>query len=170
MKRSNIIQITIILAIAGLFLGFLRPVQFGGDTFYMVVYGGSMQPAIKVGDLAIVKNMDSWEIAMGDIITFYMEGKFVTHRVIEVLPNGFVTQGDANNAPDMEPVYSSDMIGKVIFVVPYVGYVMHFACTFWGLVFLVWVPAVGLIAMEFRKVIDFMRNKDRVEAGSDEGC
>lgn len=161
MKRSHIIEITIILAAAGLFLAFLRPVQFGGDTIFMVVYGGSMQPTIKVGDLAIAKNTDPWKIAMGDVITFYMEGKLVTHRVVEIMPNGFMTQGDANNAPDMDPVYSSELIGKVVFVIPYAGYVMHYAGTFWGLVFLVWVPAVALIGMEAKKIIDSMRSSER---------
>jgi len=165
MKRSHIVELAAIVAIAGVFLGLLRPIQFGGDTLYMVVYGGSMQPTIKVGDLAIVKNTDPWNIAMGDIITFHMEGKFVTHRVIKVLPNGFITQGDANNAPDMETVYSSELIGKVIFVVPYVGHLIHYAGTFWGLVLLVWIPATTLIAMEVRNILESRREKEFDDLG-----
>lgn len=153
MKKSHVIEIAIILTLAGLFLAYLRPVQIGGDTLFMVVYGGSMQPEINGGDLAIVKNVDPREIVVGEVITFYTDGKFVTHRVVDVLPNGFVTKGDANNAPDIDPVYSNNVIGKVVFVVPYFGYVIHYAGTFWGLVTLVWIPAAALIALEIKNIL-----------------
>lgn len=151
MKRLHI-EVIVILALAGSILAFMRPVQVGGDTLFMVVYGGSMTPAIKVGDLVIVKEVDPSLIGEGEIITFQKEGKIVTHRVFDVLPDGFVTKGDANNAPDIGPVYNVDVVGKVVFVVPYVGYVMHYAGTFWGLVFLVWIPATALVAIEIRNI------------------
>lgn len=47
----------------------------------------------------------------------------------------------------------SIVIGKAIYVIPYVGYVLHYAGTLWGLVFLVWIPAAALIAMEVRSVL-----------------
>jgi len=155
MKRSHI-ELIVILTLAGSFLVFLRQVQIGGDTLFMAVYGGSMHPSIKVGDLAIVKHSDL--IAEGDIITFNIEGKIVTHRVVDILPEGFVTKGDANNAPALNPVRLNELIGKVVFVVPYAGYVVHYAGTFWGLGFLVWVPAVALIGMEIRNIIKSSRN------------
>lgn len=150
MKRIHIKAI-MILALVVAFLAFLRPIQIGGDTLFMAVYGGSMHPSIKVGDLAIVKRSDL--IVEGDIITFNAVGKIVTHRVVDVLPEGFVTKGDANKAPDARPVRLDDLIGKVVFVVPYAGYVVHYAGTFWGLVLLVWIPTAALIAMEIKNIM-----------------
>lgn len=158
MKRLHIIQVIIVLALAGLFLVFLRPAQLWGDTYFMVAYGGSMQPAINVGDIAIIKRTDPSQIHVGDMLTFHQSRQIVTHRVVEVLPNGdFITKGDANNAPDLEPVPKSHVIGKAIFIVPYVGYVLHYAGTFWGLMFLVWIPACVLIIMEVRKILKARR-------------
>jgi signal peptidase len=165
MKRIHIIQLIVVSVLAGLFLVFLRPAQLGGDTYFMVAYGGSMQPAINVGDIAIIKRTDPSHIRVGDMLTFHQSRQVVTHRVVEVLPNGdFVTKGDANNAPDMEPVPMSHVIGKAVFIVPYVGYVLHYAGTFWGLVFLVWIPAIALIVMEVRKILKTRRKVIPVSA------
>ena len=160
MKKLHIVGVIVLLALAGLFLVFLRPAELGGDTHFMVAYGGSMRPAINVGDLAIVKHVDPSQIHVGDMLTFHQGRQVVTHRVVEILPNGeFVTKGDANNAPDLEPVSKSRIIGKAIFVVPCVGYILHYAGTFWGLVFLVWIPAAALTAMEVRSILK-ARRKD----------
>jgi signal peptidase len=160
MKRFHIIQVILVLTLLSLFLIFLRPAQLGGDTYFMVAYGGSMQPAINVGDLAIIKRVDPSQIHVGDIIAFHQSRQIVTHRVVEILPNGgFVTKGDANDAPDIEPVPRSHLIGRAVFVIPYVGYVLHYAGTFWGLVFLVWIPAVALIAMEVRSILKVRRKE-----------
>ena len=165
MKRSHIIQVILVLTLLSLFLIFLRPAELGGDTYFMVAYGGSMQPAINVGDMAIVKRVDPSQIHVGDMLIFHQSRQVVTHRVVEVLPNGdFVTKGDANNAPDMEPVPRSHIIGKAVFIVPYVGYVLHYAGTFWGLVFLVWIPAIALIGMEVRKILKTRRKVIPVSA------
>ena len=150
MKKSYVALI-VLLALSGLFLAFLRPVQVGGDTFFMVVYGGSMSPAINLGDIAVVKHSD--DIGVDDVITFYDGGNSVTHRVVEVLPYGFLTKGDANNHTDIKPVYSNNVIGKVSFVLPYIGYVIHYAKSFWGLVFFIWIPGGALIAMFVKKLI-----------------
>ena len=161
MKKLHIAGIIVVLALAVLFLVFLRPAELGGDTYFMVAHGGSMRPAINVGDLAVIKRVNPSQIHVGDMLTFHRRRQVVTHRVIEVLSNGdFITKGDANDAPDTEPVPKSDVIGKAIFIVPYVGYVVHYAGTFWGLVFLVWIPAAALIAMEVRSIL-----KARARAG-----
>ena len=161
MKKLHIAGIIVVLALAVLFLVFLRPAELGGDTYFMVAHGGSMRPAINVGDLAVIKRVNPSQIHVGDMLTFHRRRQVVTHRVIEVLFNGdFITKGDANDAPDTESVPKSDVIGKAIFIVPYVGYVVHYASTFWGLVFLVWIPAAALIAMEVRSIL-----KARARAG-----
>ena len=71
------------------------------------VLSGSMEPAIKTGDLIVVKAIPDSNIEEGDIITFKTNpDTFVTHRVVEVFDQdgniSFKTKGDANNVEDKE--------------------------------------------------------------------
>ena len=58
------------------------------------------------------------------------------HRVIEIREiegaTSFITQGDANNAPDPEPVMSGNMIGKLVFKIPKIGWVAIAVKRFFG--------------------------------------
>jgi len=102
-----------------------------------------------------VNDVSAADISERDVIT-YRSGAAgssrVTHRVVGVLEeNGerrFRTKGDANEDPDPELVSSSQVIGRVGFHVPYVGYVVSFAGTRLGLAALVVVPAVALLVSE----------------------
>ena len=157
MKKSYVALI-VSLALLGLFLAFLRPVQLSGNTLLMSIDDGeSMTPAINVGDIIIMK-VDA-DIEVGDVITFHEGSYFVTHRVIGLSPNGFITKGDANNDIDINPVYSKDIVGKVVLVVPYIGYIVHFARSFWGPVLLIYVPTGILIAISVVKLIKSIPSK-----------
>lgn len=96
----------------------------------MVVTTGSMEPAIKVGDLIYVKGVSPTDIQVGDIITFkpsrdYIKGTLITHRVVEVTYDSseiyFRTKGDANPSIDPWIVKSSDIVGRESGVIPGVG-------------------------------------------------
>lgn len=86
---------------------------------FFVVLTGSMSPALEVGDLVIVEDTEPEAIAVGDVITYSVgNDTVVTHRVKEVIDDNqiqFVTQGDANNVEDMNPVSHEDLIGKVVY-------------------------------------------------------
>ncbi|EOT2960074.1 signal peptidase I [Clostridium perfringens] len=90
------------------------------------ILSGSMEPEINTGDLAIVKSVDAEDVKVGEIITFKYEGKVVTHRVVKKNEEGFITKGDNNNANDTEIVGREDLIGKVLFHMPFLGYVTVF--------------------------------------------
>jgi len=90
------------------------------------VIGGSMRPTLDVGDVVIVVEVPADTIEPGDIIQFReAEGSTTVHRVVEIQEiEGnmvFVTQGDANEAPDPDPVLADNVVGKVIFNIPNVG-------------------------------------------------
>ncbi len=73
-----------------------------GNRWYHVVaiMGGSMEPTITRGDLIVVTPPPS-KIEVGMIVTMTADGRVVTHRVVEVRPDGrLVTKGDANDAVD----------------------------------------------------------------------
>jgi signal peptidase len=90
-----------------------------------LVSGVSMEPALRAGDIAITRDVPADEIRPGDIIRFQSEGKYVLHRVIEVEDGAdspiFLTQGDANNVTD-PPVFAEELSGKVVLVVPKIGW------------------------------------------------
>lgn len=82
------------------------------------VQTGSMSSTINAGDWIIVKYQRS--INLDDIVTYEQNGEFITHRVVEVYKETFVTKGDANNAKD-EPISKKQVVGKVIKILPTFG-------------------------------------------------
>ena len=91
------------------------------------VIGGSMRPTLDVGDVVIITKVPADTIEPGDIIQFReAEGITTVHRVVEIQEiEGnmvFVTQGDANRAPDPDPVLADNLVGKVVFNIPKVGW------------------------------------------------
>ena len=92
--------------------------SFLGYKFF-VVLTGSMSPTLDVGDLVIVKDTEPEAISVGDVITYSVgNDNVVTHRVKDIMNDDtlqFVTQGDANNVEDMNPVHHEDLVGKVVY-------------------------------------------------------
>ena len=82
------------------------------------VQTGSMSPEIEAGDWIVVKHEKNYELK--DIVTFEVEGEFVTHRVINKYGDTFVTQGDANNAKDA-PITKEQIVGKTVKILPSFG-------------------------------------------------
>lgn len=101
-----------------------------------IIISGSMRPSIDVGDVAIVAKQNPELLKEGDIIQFRTEGGAIptVHRIIALQSqNGktlFVTKGDDNDAPDYDPVYYEQVVGKVVLIVPKIGwasvYIKHF--------------------------------------------
>lgn len=84
-----------------------------GYTYYSVATG-SMKPVISPNDLIFVKITKN--VSKGDIITFKDSGSIVTHRLIDINDNKYITKGDANNTSDAG-TNKSDIIGKVVYVI-----------------------------------------------------
>ena len=92
--------------------------------FGIKVYGvltGSMEPSYSVGGVVYVIREDPEEIKVGDVITYGIGSGtdyVMTHRVVEIQENYYITKGDANNSIDPEPVAKERLIGKVGFFLP----------------------------------------------------
>ena len=73
-----------------------------------IVESGSMEPAIKMGSMIGVKEIEASEIEVGYIASFYTKNKEskVTHRVVDIKASGeeIITRGDANNIDDPNPL------------------------------------------------------------------
>jgi signal peptidase I len=95
-----------------------------------VISSASMLPTMAQGDIALSVRSDPGEIAVGDVLVFqkvvpFTKVQIVAHRVVEVVEGeqGYVfrTKGDANDDMDPWDSTSSDVIGRVIAVVPGAG-------------------------------------------------
>lgn len=145
----------VLLIIAGLTI--ISGLDIPGNYKLLTVQSGSMEPAIKQGSVVVVKPADEYH--KGDVITFVDLNNpkdSVTHRVFEVQEDTgritFITKGDANDAPDTEKVLKGQVLGRMLFNIPFLGYPVSFAKTKEGLVLLVIVPAVIIIYSELLNI------------------
>jgi len=164
MRIKKILQLGIIggiiLAVA-VFMVFYRPVPLAGDTHYLVVQSGSMEPALPVGSVVVIKPVDPNKLQKDEIICFKRSGpQSITHRIFDVTDEGFITKGDANKAPDNFILEKKDIIGKVVFTIPYLGYLNHFVGTPLGFTLLIILPATIIIAEEIRTNINHRKEKN----------
>lgn len=108
------------------FCPFLLP-QTAGCT-PRVVISGSMEPAVPVGSIVYTNRWIKQEnIKEGDIIAYGLSGGVsVLHRVVETDKNSRIwrTKGDANEVSDPGAVSYEQYLGKMIFSLPYVGYLI----------------------------------------------
>jgi signal peptidase len=120
-----------------------------------VVESGSMTPTLPISSMIIVKEKQAQEINKGDIITYYGNDNNtrVTHRVVEVQNNGtaFITQGDANKTSDPNPLEGKKLIGKVVFMVPYIGSILRFLSTPLGIILLLTGSILWMVIPKFLK-------------------
>lgn len=119
------------------------------------VRSGSMEPTIMTGDIIVVKKQPHY--FLGDVVTFRdRRQNVVTHRLIATGEDStelFSTKGDANRAFDQEKIKEEQIIGRVVFTVPRLGYLMSFTKTPAGLIILVLIPAAIYILDELIKII-----------------
>ena len=92
--------------------------NFFGYTLFKVI-SDSMYPAIKQNDVIIVK-INEQNIQKNDVITYKVNKDFITHRVVDIRDNAYITKGDYNNTGDT-PIFKTDVVGKVIKVLPKFG-------------------------------------------------
>jgi len=156
-KVAILICIAIIIAV---FLLFYRPVSLAGDTRYEPVFTGSMEPAVSVGSVVVIKPVDPETLKEGDIICFrFSEPTSITHRIINITNEGFITKGDANEDPDMWTVKKENVIGKLIITIPYIGYIGYFVRTPIGFILLIIIPASLIIIIEIRNIIKELKKR-----------
>ncbi len=155
-----------IIGIAILLICSMVPIP--GNIKVKIVKSGSMEPTIRTGGIVIVMPSTTYEL--GDIITFGKDTKTqipTTHRIIGVDGQGvlkaFTTKGDANDTEDPAPVRTGDVQGKVIFTLPYLGFILDFAKKPIGFVLLVGVPAMLIIFDEMVKIFTEVKKLKRKE-------
>lgn len=93
------------------------PFGFGAS----VVLSGSMEPALSVGDLLIIRQQNNYEA--GDIVVYQSGSMPVVHRIMETDGETVITRGDANNTDD-NPFPAAAIKGEVIAAIPMAGHVV----------------------------------------------
>lgn len=163
------------LVVAAAFLTYVAIPAFGNKA--LIVRSGSMQPAIGVGDLVVVRGNDQIakpisallpKYKVGDIVAFSSEHSasiLTTHRIASIENQEgrivYQTKGDANDSPDENLIAEDKILGKSIFTIVGLGKVFALAKTKQGFLSLVVAPAILVILFElysiFREIIRIRR-------------
>lgn len=127
---------------------------FGGYRSY-VVQSGSMEPSIMTGDIIVISDR-AMVYSINDVVTFTnRDGRVVTHRIAAVEEGSlrkYHTKGDANRSEDEDFITADQVIGKVVLVIPKLGYFVAYTKSPQGLLFLVLIPAAVYILDELIKI------------------
>jgi signal peptidase len=102
--------------------------SFTGTVKARIVLTGSMAPAINTGDVILTTPITRKEPKIGDVVAYQAKrfnGQSVavfSHRIIGGdINSGFIVKGDSNKSPDTQKPKRGDILGVVIFVIPYIG-------------------------------------------------
>lgn len=133
------------------------PMAVGGTS--MVVRSGSMTPAIRTGDVVVVRPMSPTEAEIGDIVTFKDpagSGRLLVHRVRAISRVGdkveVITKGDANTTQERWEVAADGTIGTVAYRVPALGFAVSWIGSPAGRIGLVILPALVLAMTLLRRI------------------
>lgn len=127
---KKILSIFIIIFIYNIILIFisLENVSTGIGIFgyrAYIISSNSMEPTISLGDVVITKSYKKEKIYTGDVITFKQDGEVITHRILKIEDTNegtvYTTKGDNNNIEDTEQITYSQIQGKSILTIPYLG-------------------------------------------------
>ncbi len=136
------------------------PMPFGYGA--AVVLSGSMEPEFSKGDLIIVE--DTAEFDLNDIVVFESGNSLVVHRIVGIGGEEVVTKGDANNVAD-EPITRGDVLGKVLFHIPFLGNVVSFIKTPAGTILLV---AAAILLVEIPHMTEVKKDDEEMQKIIDE--
>ena len=125
MKRLISVLTDLLIVALLLTVGAVLALKFVSHAEMKAVLTGSMEPELPVGSLLVILPVSYDDIQIGDDITYVrdMNLTLVTHRVLakDDESQTITTQGIANNVPDPPSRYDN-VVGKVVYHIPYAGY------------------------------------------------
>ena len=114
------------------------------------------------GDIVVISRQKQY--LNNDVITFKdSQERVITHRIVDINQDKISTKGDANRTSDPETINQNMVLGKVLIVIPKLGYVVSFSKTLPGLILLIVIPCLILIGDEIIKVIKKLTDKKSVK-------
>ena len=115
-------RVGLLVALLGWFV-VLRPQSLGGPAAYVMVAGDSMEPTLQPGSLVVVLRRPDYRV--GDVVTYRIgegdvaAGNNVIHRIVGGDgESGYVAQGDNVASSDPWHPTTTQIVGKVVFVIP----------------------------------------------------
>ena len=127
MKIKNFI-FSILYVLVIIYLLIFVPSIFGFKP--LVVISGSMHPTLKVGGLLYYHEEDLENFKKDDILVYSSRNHIVSHRIVEIHDNGFITKGDANKNIDIDMINNNRVLGKgTNWSIPYLGLYADFIYT-----------------------------------------
>lgn len=128
---------------------------------YVSVLSNSMSPSFNAGDVLVVAPTNV--IQEEDVISFWSGGSLVTHRVLEVNGQSFITKGDANEDADLGEVSRSEILGKVVFNIPFMGVFTSFVRTIYGFILFILLPGLLIIGYELKRIYQHIHKRKRTD-------
>ena len=131
------------------------PSIFGYSFYYVLTQ--SMEPEIMSGEMILGKTVNPEDLQVGDVITYIGEtgsfkDKIITHKIIEINDDIFVTQGVANDIPD-PAIYSSQILSRYVATIPVAGKLFSVINSKFGFIFLIVTPLSLLIVNEISIIV-----------------
>jgi signal peptidase len=133
------------------------PVLIGFRSF--VVMSGSMEPAIRVGDVVVTSPASPLGLRPGDVVTFKdptVPGRLITHRVLRLSARtgsvSVVTKGDANHSVEQWSIPANGRLGIVRYRIPKLGYLLVWLRRPAGRLAFIVLPALGLGLLQLARI------------------
>ncbi|MCL5672958.1 MAG: signal peptidase I [Nitrososphaerota archaeon] len=127
------------------------------------VDGHSMLPTLEGGDLVVLQSVPISDIHVGNIIVYDGScsalGISVVHRVVAITSAGLITKGDNNPGTDQSlgiassPITQNCLVGKVVFVIPYVELLAYYVDTYGLPQWLNYLPSILIILIVIGSVL-----------------
>ena len=150
---------TAALVFAGALLAMTLPAFAGFHT--VIVMSGSMGSALRVGSVAVTQPIDAADVHEGDIVAFSVSERTapVLHRVVAITVDEdghriATTRGDANDAPDQHPLFLDRDGERVVYSVPWIGYLLVFVQSGTGRVLLL----ISIVSLCLLRLLQRRRN------------
>lgn len=152
-----VVGLIICLSVFVMVLRFLgeTPSVFGYCFYYVLT--DSMEPEISSGEMILGKRTDPDELQVGDVITYIgdtgsLNGKIITHKIVEIEGSIFTTKGVANDIPD-PAINSNQILSKYVMTIPFAGNIFSVINSKYGFIFLIVTPLVLLIVNEVTIIV-----------------
>lgn len=140
--KDFIFRIIYILLI--IYLLIFVPSVFGHKP--LVIISGSMEPVLKIGGILYYEKININKFDEGDILVYTTKDHIISHRIINITDNGFVTKGDTNNTVDGELVNPKQVLGKgTDWSIPFIGYYADYVYSHKYLLYI----SLGVIILDF---------------------
>jgi signal peptidase I len=131
------------------------------------VRSGSMTPSIPRGSLVIARPVQPDSIVLGDVIIYRSdsaEENYICHRVVGITinsPLAFDTKGDAYPFADPAPVPAQNLVARVVWHSPVIGFAAIFIKTPVGFIVSVILPGVIIAFLCFTSLYSELFKKKK---------